>query len=146
MGVIDVDPASNDVAQRTVNASRYYTKERSGLDVRWDGKVWMNPPYSASLIKQFAEKLKVECLFGGVTGFCVLTNNATETKWFSDILNVADAVCFLNKRVRFLDPEGNEGASPLQGQVVFYRGSEISKFTSEFSKYGHIVFTKVGAG
>ena len=140
MGSIDFDPASNDIAQKTVRAMIYCTKEFSGLDVDWFGRVWMNPPYSAALIKQFAAKLKQQRAVGNVNEFCVLTNNATETVWFRDILSVSDAVCFLNKRVRFLDPDGNKG-DPLQGQVIFYSGVNLKVFIDEFSTHGEIMVT-----
>ncbi|MFM7854142.1 MAG: DNA N-6-adenine-methyltransferase, partial [Flammeovirgaceae bacterium] len=53
LGSIDTDPASNIIAQQVVLADKYYTSETNGLDKDWCGSVWMNPPYSASLIKQF---------------------------------------------------------------------------------------------
>src|SRR5262249_11893632 len=57
LGSIDVDPASSDIAQETVCASVYYTKQDDGLAKLWRGKVWMNPPYSVDLIGRFIEKL-----------------------------------------------------------------------------------------
>jgi hypothetical protein len=41
LGSIDVDPASNNIAQRIVGAAKYYTKENSGLDKEWHGNVWL---------------------------------------------------------------------------------------------------------
>lgn len=29
-----------------IPAARYFTKERNGLSQPWEGRVWMNPPYS----------------------------------------------------------------------------------------------------
>lgn len=57
MGSIDLDPASNDFANQTVKAATYYTAETNGLNKEWYGNIWLNPPYSSTLIKQFAEKL-----------------------------------------------------------------------------------------
>lgn len=42
MGRIFLDPASCDIANRTVKASMIYTKENNGLDVPWFGNVWLN--------------------------------------------------------------------------------------------------------
>ena len=46
MGEIDLDPASSELAQETVRASSYYTKDDDGLVSEWSGRVWLNPPYS----------------------------------------------------------------------------------------------------
>src|SRR2546427_12378186 len=45
MGSIDLDPASCELANRSVKASRYYTKEDNGLMHPWWGNVWLNPPF-----------------------------------------------------------------------------------------------------
>ena len=78
MGSIDLDPASNEYANKTVKASTYYTEETNGLDKEWFGNIWMNPPYSTALIKEFAEKLSNSTFKQAI----VLVNNATDTAWF----------------------------------------------------------------
>lgn len=136
LGGFDTDPASNEIAQAKVMASTFYTKENSGLLADWYGSVWMNPPYSAALIKQFCGKLKHEVRASNVNSFITLTNNATETKWFADLYEVSDAFCFLTKRVRFLTPEGNLSGQPLQGQVICYYGKDIDLFVKTFGDLG----------
>lgn len=142
MGSIDTDPASNSIAQQTVLAKEYYTLETNGLDKKWYGNVWMNPPYSASLIKQFCAKLKTEVLIGNTKAFVTLTNNATETKWFKDLSDVSKAFCFLTKRVRFVSPDGLLGKQPLQGQVMCMHGSDdqVKLFSDVFKDSGIILF------
>lgn len=133
MGSIDVDPASNDMAQEVVKAGTYYTAETNGLDKEWHGNVWLNPPYAADLVKQFAAKLKDER--ETYESAIVLVNNATETRWFLDIISVASAVCFPTGRVKFYAPDGRI-AAPLQGQAIIYIGDEPTSFRDEFSRYG----------
>lgn len=45
LGTIDLDPASSEIANRTVNATRIFTKEDDGLSLPWRGKVWLNHPF-----------------------------------------------------------------------------------------------------
>ena len=136
MGKIDVDPASNDIAQEKVKAGVYYTEETNGLDKEWNGNVWMNPPYASPLIGQFCERLKEQAQKGNIKSACVLVNNATETRWFADLVSVASAVVFTKGRIRFLDPEGNPGGAPLQGQAVVYIGKDPKVFIHEFASLG----------
>lgn len=135
MGRIDLDPASSEIANQTVGASRYYTKKDDGLSKFWAGKVWMNPPYASDLISSFIVKYAEHIRNGDISEGIVLVNNATETNWFNELISVSNAVVFPKGRVRFLDPQGNLGA-PLQGQVVVYYGKNTEKFLDEFGKFG----------
>ena len=139
MGGIDLDPATSEIANKTVGALSYFTAEDDGLTRHWAGRVWMNPPYAAELIGRFTEKLGRHYAAGDVTEALVLVNNATETNWFQGLLACASAVCFVRQRVRFLDPEGNPGA-PLQGQAVLYLGADVDGFVGEFARFGTVMY------
>jgi len=133
MGSIDLDPASSEIANRTVQATTFYTKEDNGLIQPWFGNIWLNPPYSKDLIRQFVSTVRDKR--SEYDQAIILVNNATETRWFQDLLNVASAICFVDRRIKFLDINGKPG-SPLQGQVVLYIGSNHSKFILNFSQFG----------
>jgi len=135
MGNIDLDPASSEIANQTVNANLFYSQEEDGLSKEWFGNVWMNPPYSQPLIFQFISKL-VESK--GVNQAIVLVNNGTETQWGQLLLSNSSAVCFHQSRIRFIDKYGNLGQAPLQGQMICYIGSEVNNFINEFNQYGTI--------
>lgn len=137
LGEIDLDPASNDVANAVVRAAQIFTPDDSGLDQQWDGRVWMNPPYAQPLVTQFCEKLAASVTAGTVTAAIVLVNNATETAWFRSLADVATAICFPSGRVRFWNP-AKDSATPLQGQAVLYAGNQKEKFFSEFAKFGFL--------
>lgn len=144
MGSINVDPASNDIAQSLIKADKYYTYETDGLSKDWHGNVWLNPPYSGKLIKSFIFKLTEEVSLQNCKQFCVLVNNATETEWFSNLSNISDSICFIKKRIKFLDSSLKPSKSPLQGQVVFYRGNNVDDFIKTFSEFGQVLmFLKV---
>jgi hypothetical protein len=131
---IDVDPASNPVANEIIEAATFYTAEDSGLDKDWHGTVWMNPPYESGLIGQFAEKLCDAYAGGNVTSAIVLVNNATETRWFQSIAEQASAACFPKGRVKFWHPR--KVAVPLQGQAILYLGPNPDEFARAFSQFG----------
>jgi phage N-6-adenine-methyltransferase len=135
MGGIDLDPASSERANETVGASIFYTETDNGLTKPWAGRVWMNPPYSNALVNEFCGRLADSYNAGDVTEACVLVNNATETGWFHALGDVASAICFPRRRVRFWHPD-KESASPLQGQAVIYLGAHVAEFVAEFGRFG----------
>jgi len=135
MGQIDLDPASSEIANKTVQASVIFTKDDDGLSKQWNGNVWMNPPYAQPLMSQFAEAVSIKYEKGEINQAIVLVNNATETQWWQRMASCSSAVCFPKTRIRFLDPDGNPGA-PLQGQSILYFGKNKSAFVEQFSKYG----------
>lgn len=139
MGGIDLDPATSEIAQETVNAKTYYTAETNGLDKPWGGRVWMNPPYASDLIGRFVDKLIEE--LPNIEQAIVLVNNATETEWFNKMISRASAVCFPRSRLKFYMPDGKTGA-PLQGQALLYFGRNSDGFIEKFSVKGWCAIPK----
>ena len=142
MGNIDVDPASNKEANETIQADRFYTVEDSGLDKKWDGNIWINPPYAQPLIVDFSKILVEKYESREIKQACVLVNNATETIWFQEMLKICKCVCFPKGRIKFIDKQGNPSGAPLQGQAILYFGKNEDLFSQEFSKYGLILWRK----
>ncbi len=137
MGSIDLDPASSEIGNKSIQATKIYTKEDSGLsdDKQWFGNVWMNPPYNNSLVNDFTKKLSEQ--LSNINQACVFVNNATETKWFQDnIFQHCDAICFVKSRIKFLDINGEANGSSLQGQVIAYFGQKRELFCSIFEEFG----------
>lgn len=135
---IDLDPASNDIANETVRATRYYTADDDGLVQPWAGRVWMNPPYSSGLIDKFIDRLVTMHRAGHVTAAVVLTNNATETRWWHDLTADASAVCLTLGRIRFVSPTGVKN-TPLQGQTFTYLGDDPARFARAFEQFGRVM-------
>lgn len=139
MGSIDTDPATSEIANKTVRAAQIYTAEDDGRNKPWAGNVWMNPPYAQPLISDFAEAITEKYLSGEIKQACILVNNATETQWFQRMLDAATAVCFPRSRIKFVDPDGNPSGAPLQGQAILYMGKNVSKFKAVFSGEGGVL-------
>jgi phage N-6-adenine-methyltransferase len=138
MGGIDLDPASNEIAQRTVQAARYYTRETDGLAQPWGGRVWMNPPYASDLIDKFIAKLVEEIDAGHIEAAIVLVDNKTDTRWFHLAAGASSRICFTRGRIGFLRPDGSPGA-PTNGSALFYFGEEPDAFAREFGSTGLVV-------
>lgn len=140
MGSIDIDPASNPIANEVVKADTYYTIDTNGLDKDWTGNVWLNPPYgridgdsnqdiwSTRLIEQYE---------AGITKQAVLLVNAvTDRKWFQPLWNYT--ICFTDHRIRFYTPDKQPG-QPTHGNVLVYFGDNVQDFVNHFSQFGVVV-------
>jgi phage N-6-adenine-methyltransferase len=128
LGAIDLDPASSDAAQETIQATRYFTTADDGLRQPWGGRVWLNPPYAYPAIEQFVAKLLEEFASGRVTAALLLTNNSTDTAWFQQAAARASAVAFFSGRLHF----SNAPEAPAQGQALTYFGDDVARFASVF--------------
>lgn len=139
MGSIDTDPATSEIANKTVKAANIFTAEDDGRIQKWTGNVWMNPPYAQPLMGDFAEAVSAKYEAGEIDQACILVNNGTETQWFQRMLSASSAVCFPKSRIKFLDPEGNASGAPLQGQAIVYMGDNIEEFKEAFSPEGKVL-------
>lgn len=136
MGSIDLDPATCELAQTSVQAGTYYTKVDDGLAQPWNGNVWLNPPYSASQV--WTDKLFAEMAAGRVAQAIVLVNNATETAWFQRLLTESKLVCFPARRLAFWRHDHSNVAG-RQGQALFYFGNRADAFFNSFSATGAVL-------
>ena len=135
LGKIDLDPASCEFANKTVRAKSIFTKEDNGLNKKWIGRIWCNPPYSGKEIKAFSDKVINER--NNYKELILLVNNATETRWMQSLFQLCDSVCFPKGRIQYVSQFGKSN-SPLQGQVFIYFGDNQKKFQSVFSKIGRV--------
>lgn len=140
MGGIDVDPASNPLANETVQAARFYDITTNGLDKQWHGRVWMNPPYGRDemgsnqdvwtrrLIEQYREGITTEAV--------VLVNASVDTRWFQPLWDYL--ICFPDHRINFYTPEISASGS-THGSALVYLGHQKDKFINVFRRFGPIV-------
>jgi len=139
LGSIDTDPATNLSAQKTVKAATYHTIEADGLNHEWNGRVFMNPPYSRELIGKFTAKFVQELTAGSISAGIVLVNAATDTSWFHLLHEHATAYCLTKGRIAFQRAGDEASSSTKKGQVgsaFFYFGDNPAAFAREFNQYG----------
>ena len=142
LGAIDLDPASSAAQQAhaTVKATRYFTIADNSLEQRWRGRVFCNPPYARGWIDVFVEKMVSAYQAGDMTAGILLTNSATETKWWQHAAAHCDALCFPKGRIRFLkvvDGALTRGSSsPSHPHTFFYFGNDVTRFARVFQRFG----------
>jgi ParB family chromosome partitioning protein len=136
-------PASSAAAQALapVKAAQYFTILDNSLERPWPGRVWLNPPYARGWIDLFVRKLVISCCWSGETQAAILlTNSATETKWWQSAAEMCRAVCFHKGRVRFLkevDGKLTTGSSaPSHPHTLFYFGPDPARFADVFGRFG----------
>jgi phage N-6-adenine-methyltransferase len=145
LGVIDLDPASSAAQQAhaTVKATRYFTIADNSLKQRWDGRVFLNPPYARGWINAFVDKMISAYQAGDMTAGILLTNSATETKWWQHAAAHCDALCFPKRRIRFLkvvDGVLTRGSSsPSHPHSFFYFGRDVKRFAQVFRRFGLVL-------
>lgn len=87
LGVFDLDPCP--------------PNGLDGLIIKWNGRVWLNPPYSKN--SDFMKKMSEHR--NGIA----LVFARTETKWFQNyVFPYADSILFFNKRIKFYKEDGWE--------------------------------------
>jgi hypothetical protein len=143
LGGIDLDPASCELANRTVRAAYYYTKEQNGLMHPWYGRVWLNPPYGkteqaqASKLEIFTRRLIEQYHLHNVTAAILLIPANTATSWFDLLWEFA--ICFPRTRIRFYQENGQPSNGVSFGTCFVYFGPQEQRFIEVFSQFGHVV-------
>jgi hypothetical protein len=141
MGAIDLDPASNNIAQDWIKAETFYTKNNDGLSKDWRGRVWLNPPWGR-LTGDFIAKLMTEYEAGNIQEAVILVNaHATDTRWFDPLWN--GTLCFTNHRINYKSGRLSDILSVSEGSthgsVFVYFGKSERKFIQAFRQWGAIV-------
>lgn len=148
MGGIDLDPASSEAAQDHVLATRYFTRQDDGLIQRWRGRVFLNPPYAMPFIKNFVDRIVKAYQADEIDEGILLTNYATDTKWFHQAAHACSAICFTRGRISFLQARNGElleKTAPMHGQAFFYFGPNGHTFEKVFSQHGIVLRHDCGA-
>jgi len=131
LGSIDLDPFSNESAQRRIKAHDYYTINNDAFAHHWRGRVWINPPYSNKIIKKAIKRLVRYYEYGSISAFICLTNSATDTQWNRPLQKYTQV--YTNGRIRFIQANGQIKNAGSRGQCFTYAGPDISKFLSNFT-------------
>lgn len=100
----DLDPCHPENVIPWIPVKKTYNIKDNGLIQKWDGNVWLNPPYGKET-SDWLEKMHKHR--NGIA----LVFARTDTKWFYDYCAKADAILFLKGRIKFVDGLGVTGKS-----------------------------------
>lgn len=122
LGPFDCDPCAAPADVRPFQiASTQWTEKDNGLTKDWHGVVWMNPPYSRVLLRQFCEKMAEHG-----NGIALLINRQDNVLWQEVIFPTAASMIFMRNRVRFIRPDGSTG-KPFFGSCLVAWGHECDR-------------------
>ena len=129
LGHIDLDPCADPA--RSIPASSHFTEAENGLGQRWDGRVYMNPPYGRTIIS-WTTKLRDELQRGWVTEAVALLPARVDTRWWHEL--APEYVCFIRGRIQF---SGYEQSAPFPSAAAYF-GAHPEAFESAFAGLGSL--------
>ena len=137
---IDLDPCSN--RGNHTKAKQTFTRKDDALSKPWNGNVFMNPPYGKGM-RDWIHKLISEHQAGRVPIPIALVPARTNARWFQDFARAADAVCFPQGGLRFINGKTHKEAKPAMfPSALFYFGPDPRQFQGVLSDLGCILSGK----
>lgn len=133
LGVFDLDPCAP-MHPLWPTAKVMYNKQDDGLSKKWEGRVWLNPPYSKPLLWQFVEKLSEHG-----NGIALLFNRCDSKKFQDLIFEKATAIKFLRNRIRFFRPDGTRGDTPNCDSILIAFGEDNAELLRDCDIAGKYV-------
>lgn len=127
LGVFDYDPCG---IKSHKTANKIVSLPEDGLLSDWEGRVWLNPPYSNPT--QFMEKLANHG--NGIA----LVLNSTDTNWFQNSIRKASGMLLLKGRPKFMRLDMSQ-VSIMRGVVLFAFGESNAAILKECSIEGFYI-------
>jgi hypothetical protein len=135
----DLDPASCEEANSAnVRAVRFFSMEDKGLELPWNGNVFVNPPYrnsAGSVIGEWIQKAMKEYDAGRSQSVIMLLRSAVNSKHFQPVLDRGTA-CYLTSRIRFDTPIGPSRWKSRDSHCVWYLGPDPDRFQEVMAGWG----------
>lgn len=102
LGDFDLDPCACRT-QPWPTAARHFTVDDNGFAQRWEGRVWLNPPYGR------ATSLWLGRLAEHGDGIALIFARTETAMFFEHVWPKADGILFLRGRLTFYRPDGTPG-------------------------------------
>lgn len=154
-GTIDLDVATDEIAQERIKATNYYTIKDNGLLKEWNGNIWCNYPGGTSKAITLDNKIKS---FSNSTiwtnkGFSEINGNINCKQIIFCLFSVehlninprllagSSCICYLRNRIKFIRPGENKN-QPQHANVLVLLTKEVNniyKFAETFNDLGDTV-------
>ena len=146
LGDIDLDPASEELANRAIQAKTIITQERDGLTTEWsEGSIFLNPPggklKNRSLSALFWAKLmdhKQNCKLTHAIYIGFSLEQLAISQSYHELKMLDFPLCVPRKRIKFDNPVVAKHA-PSHSNVIIYVPGAVDKtdlFLETFSTIG----------
>lgn len=112
-GTFDLDPCCY---RGTAKAVKFYTPKEDGLSQPWNGRVFLNPPYSKPA--PWLKKALEETTLGNAQIVVALLPVRTDTRWFHQLVKDKAEIRFICGRVRFLGWQGTPIPAPKNPSML----------------------------
>jgi len=127
IGGFDLDPCSG--AEESPFAANTYTEGDDGLSQQWQGRVWVNPPYSG--VGEWVDKA-ANCDAETVVFLC---KGDSSTKWWHRALESATCILAIDHRLSFGD---GDSAAPFASHIFVF-GDCPERLSEELRNHGGIL-------
>lgn len=105
LGSFDLDPAYLPKFIRPWDtAKNMYSEEDDGLIQRWEGRVWLNPPYLREKGRSVYHWIKKMVEHGN--GILLIPPNTSTNYWHDFIMQESSGLLYMDKRIQFLGVDG----------------------------------------
>lgn len=144
-GVIDLDPATtedNPVGALIIRTSES-PRDMDGLTTGWCGgydSVYVNPPYGRET-RKWIEKISQEA-YRDTHIVALLPTTRWETEYFQECVlthPMLSAVCFVRKRLKFIDGSGKPHAGNPHGSALWLFNGDYQRFAKAFGMLGVVI-------
>lgn len=105
LGEFDLDPCY-EKSSPFKTANKTYTVDQDGLSHKWEGRVWLNPPYTTDIQRKFMHKMSKHR-----NGIALLFARTDTAIFQNEVFKNAHALFFIKGRVHFYRVDGKEARS-----------------------------------
>ena len=114
----DLDVCSPGKDKCYTPSKRHIVLPENGLISKWDGFVWMNPPFGKrnnAWFNKFAEHKN---------GIAIVPVNQLNTVKFNNIIKAIECISVIKGRVNFINGADQSNAAPTQGMMLLGAGQK----------------------
>ena len=126
VGGFDLDPCAG--KDNRLGTPNFYTSKMNGLRKRWNGKVFMNPPYG-NRISKWIEKAFNEVSKGHAELVACLIPARTDTLWWHRFCMKSYDIVYLRGRVKFIADGEIVHPAPFPSAVVIFKQPDMPEGT-----------------